>query len=766
MPPRSSVKQPSRRSTRLSSVEQPPRFALPNSSDNFYGNNNVIPPARGGRPPPANEDAEDNRIFREVAESDDELQDEFIGGPGSSPSSRSAASMTRSPRKRNVKSSLNSQNNMHLSDAMGGLRFRDTQHERSITGLPPPSNEREPFAPENPPTSDGSLFMRDEEDIQDNPRAGLNNPYSARYPSLQPFQPASSSLAAKFGVAGGRTSTMSLSPVRPDTSRSFNHEGDIFRVAAIRTPTPASQASAATPPLSVLPSPPVIEQTRRSNTPEHPEPKQTNPAAPVTQQPLPDRHVDELPRALSSLYPSALLGVFGGSDTRSVISRLFESRNSHWFRLRVDEDGSVEVPQAIYHAIQEAAAKAGKSITFTDDSHSDLTNRQWEQIEKHLKEIGVITPKGKKEKGKGAEEIPKIVKHEVQDALDKWLKENNAAVDRILGSANPAKSEKEIRRLFDEYSKSLNGTHKFVNRDELAGLIQKEVRKPQAEYQKEFQILMDRVQEFEKAMAKYQAEPPKGMSEAEVRAIVKDAVAKAVSYAQLEASARAAINSHLVDHLANQVNFFGAGSGAVIDPTYTTPNWRLPKFAYKSKKWFERDGYKPQPPRIAIEPWSEEGECWCAGTEGSKSHAAGTASLSVLMSRDMVPRHLVLEHILSGATLDPGAMPREVEVWAKFEELGLQRTVESWSRGRWPAEDRVPTVLHAGFVKLGHFVYEDRNAGDGAQVFKLDDEVARMKAATNHVVVRALSNYGAEDHTCIYRVRMYGDVVERDSYDY
>jgi hypothetical protein len=40
------------------------------------------------------------------------------------------------------------------------------------------------------------------------------------------------------------------------------------------------------------------------------------------------------------------------------------------------------------------------------------------------------------------------------------------------------------------------------------------------------------------------------------------------------------------------------------------------------------------------------------------------------------------------------------------------------------------------------------------------DLVDRLKAATDLVVVRAVTNYGAKDHTCFYRVRLYGEMLE------
>ena len=51
---------------------------------------------------------------------------------------------------------------------------------------------------------------------------------------------------------------------------------------------------------------------------------------------------------------------------------------------------------------------------------------------------------------------------------------------------------------------------------------------------------------------------------------------------------------------------------------------------------------------------------------------------------------------------------------------------------------------------------------DGKYLYRFSEELEIMKAATENIVVRAVSNYGAEKHTCFYRLRLYGEKVEGD----
>ncbi|KAI0888780.1 uncharacterized protein GGS22DRAFT_152337 [Annulohypoxylon maeteangense] len=251
------------------------------------------------------------------------------------------------------------------------------------------------------------------------------------------------------------------------------------------------------------------------------------------------------------------------------------------------------------------------------------------------------------------------------------------------------------------------------------------------------------------------------ITKGEIKKICDAAIQKAILEIKLKVILDGQVRGYANDLFANQVNFFGIGSGAVIDPTYSSKPWQIPKCYYKprSKQWYQRDGWTTQPVLQALSPWSEEGECFCAGpkTWGLREE---TVSVQVMLSREVIPQNLVVEHILPGSTLDPGAMPKHIEMWAAIEEMTLRDEVRVFSETNFPPTGPEKT-LNEAYVKIGHFKYEDKNTGDGIQIFKLSDELSQMRAHTSSVVVRAISNYGA-DHTCFYRLRLYGEVVETE----
>ncbi|KAI1875093.1 uncharacterized protein JN550_002522 [Neoarthrinium moseri] len=410
-----------------------------------------------------------------------------------------------------------------------------------------------------------------------------------------------------------------------------------------------------------------------------------------------------------------------------------------------DKDGKSSVPYEVWENIKAYSRK-------DKDLLSEFTGPNWTAIKERLEQEGYIG---------NAERKPIFTNKtgmEIAEGWKSWLTSNQHEVTKLLGPSVKEEvknmTEKERKATLDEVNKTLKDKN-LVTRDEFDELVDSIVKEGSG---KEVQYLSERVKELEEKLEKYKHDPPPGMSKSQMAAIVEATVKKYVNDLKLDAAASAGSRATL-GHLSGNVNFFSVGSGAVIDPTLTSPKWKVPRYKHKSKQWYDRDGYKPLPAVFAIMPWTEEGECFCAGPD-IKGRGVGTNNVSIIISRDIIPQHLVVEHILPGATLDAGAMPKDIEVWATFEDLHLRQTVQAWSEAQFP-NTPAERILHQGFVKIGQMTYEDRTTGDGIQLHRLNRELENLNAQTNHVVVRALNNYGA-DHTCFYRIRLYGEVMERN----
>ena len=65
------------------------------------------------------------------------------------------------------------------------------------------------------------------------------------------------------------------------------------------------------------------------------------------------------------------------------------------------------------------------------------------------------------------------------------------------------------------------------------------------------------------------------------------------------------------------------------------------------------------------------------------------------------------------------------------------------------------TILPRSFARIGKMVYKAGEGAPSVQTFTLDLNQDQKTYATQKIVFRATSNYGAE-HTCFYRVRLHG----------
>ncbi|PNY29392.1 Uncharacterized protein TCAP_00699 [Tolypocladium capitatum] len=358
-----------------------------------------------------------------------------------------------------------------------------------------------------------------------------------------------------------------------------------------------------------------------------------------------------------------------------------------------------------------------------------------------------------------------------------WVKQNEARMQQAIGSAvdqiESAGTQRE-RELDERVGKMLGEQRKdgerqglLVTRDEFLRHLNNEAAALRAEIRAELNELQPRLEELVREsvhIATRDLAP--SMSRAEVTSLVNGLVHRAFADVNLEAVANGKIHAHWDAELKHQVNYFSVGAGATVQPLLSSPTYdpfHRPFFSSMAHKTGLR---RALPPIAALLPWADVGDCWCAARAVNLRGNPHGATLVVQLGHRVVPQHVVLEHILPGATTDAGARPRDVEVYAFIAERAVRERVRDFAAVTFPdpdpAEDwnHTPADLPEHFVLVGRFAYEGAGLHDGVHVHRLSSELVALGADTDQVAVRATSNYGAANHTCFYRVRLYGHNVE------
>lgn len=252
-----------------------------------------------------------------------------------------------------------------------------------------------------------------------------------------------------------------------------------------------------------------------------------------------------------------------------------------------------------------------------------------------------------------------------------------------------------------------------------------------------------------------------GISESEAVALSREVFHEMYKNLQLKAFAQSQDSEHVSYHNLQRPNFFSFGLGAVVNPSVTSPTFDFAaNRAWILKRailWLSGYGLPiPNSPAEALTKWDEAGECWCSPSKGP---GAGV-QLGVLMSHDLYPKEVVIEHIPKSATLDSKSAPQEMELLAFVEDPEKREKVDARSQALFRRSPE--KALAKGWYLIGTFRY-DLNWPNNIQHFYPQVDLQSLGISTRDLVVRVKSNWGNPNYTCLYRVRVYGEVADNDN---
>ncbi|KYK61353.1 hypothetical protein DCS_02495 [Drechmeria coniospora] len=432
-------------------------------------------------------------------------------------------------------------------------------------------------------------------------------------------------------------------------------------------------------------------------------------------------------------------------------------------------DGKPAVAAEFWHALKELIRQDDALLTFDKlGSEYDVSSeRKWKAIAARLVKDPTFTSNLNLALGEAEVRLGS----QISAFWDTWVKDNEAKLHQAIGSAvdelKAAGSQREfdhrLGKIVQEHLAESERRSNIVSREEFLRHVKSEVASLRSEMMAEMTELRPQLEKLvRESLDLATGDIPPTMSRAEILSLVNGLVRKGIADLNLEALANGKIHAHWDSELKNQVNYFSVGAGAVIDAVHSSPVYDPFSHPFYFPAAQKTEGLRaPRAPIAALLPWQDEGDCFCASRALSRRGNPYGASLAVQLAHRIIPTHLVVEHILPGATTDPGARPREIEVYADMTDLALRESVENFSAAHFPRSDAddwdyTPAAFPDRFVKIAQFVYEGAELHDGVHVARFSSELLAMGAATDHMIVRAVSNYGAKNQTCFYRVRMYG----------
>lgn len=439
------------------------------------------------------------------------------------------------------------------------------------------------------------------------------------------------------------------------------------------------------------------------------------------------------------------------------------------------QNGKPVIPQDLWHAIREQVYADGNILTMEQKDGSYQLSSE-DQLQALIARLA-NDPSFSSKLNVSTFDIEHQLDTKLPSFLESWIKNNNdkvsewlrPAVDRIPSTGSDREFTSQISRLIKERLKGDDLKGIVVTREDFMQHVKSESAAIKKEFRAELEALQPKLKTFIHDAVKMATQnTPQGMSKSDVDSLVHSLIRKAFADMNLEAMANGKIHLHWDAELKHQINFFGIGNGATIDPRRSSPVYDPHGRGAITDQDYRKGlrGLSPLPPIAALSPWEDEGECWCAAHVNNARGNFHGASLSVQLSQPIIPRHVVIEHILPGATVDPDARPKDIEIYAALEPEMHDRAAsfasthfpenEYWAYNPPEYNGNKKDAEQTTFFKVGHLVYKDAELHDGVHVHRLSNELVGL-GPTDHIIVRALSNYGAEGHTCFYRVRVFGE---------
>lgn len=233
------------------------------------------------------------------------------------------------------------------------------------------------------------------------------------------------------------------------------------------------------------------------------------------------------------------------------------------------------------------------------------------------------------------------------------------------------------------------------------------------------------------------------------------------------------------DDLARPDYAMHSGGGSII-PSLTSDTFQVRPSGLKAKTlaFFTGHGYAVgRPPITALHHELHIGHCWpFVGSQGQ---------LGVKLAAPTYIDDITIDHVAKEVAYDMRSAPKDMEVWGLVEgednlakvreyyeakarareERQAARAAGAAAGGNSPEsnvdeeeEAQQPPSLPQGvtYIRIASFTY-DIDAPTNIQTFAVDQGVRSLGVDFGVVVLNVKSNWGMNDFTCLYRMRVHGE---------
>jgi len=207
-------------------------------------------------------------------------------------------------------------------------------------------------------------------------------------------------------------------------------------------------------------------------------------------------------------------------------------------------------------------------------------------------------------------------------------------------------------------------------------------------------------------------------------------------------------------------------AGGRVLPSLTTPSYEITPsswFSYVLGWPFGHGFATGLPPVTALHPDLNLGRCW--------SFAGSQGQLAVVLARSVHISEITIDH--ARPAFDERSAPKRIAAWGfvegadNLEKYNAYRQAQEEHRAQEVLDGRIPEpepVLKGAprgvpYLHLTTVAY-DVHASSHIQTFQIPQEIQDLGIDMGVVLFEIQENWGDEQYTCVYRVRVHG--TEKD----